>query len=282
MSSLYVYNTSTHFANGVHVGQLFNEIRKDPEIQLVNNVSGPTAGEVKISFSNDLSSEEEQVLDSIVASHIPKDESEIVVVKEERIPTGGNYAYDTIAFTAAANTTTIYNMPEEDKWKIPINVTSIEYVTKSEHEGDEFQVAIGIDSNVGPIAANASAGASSVVVASAQSLPYLMAGYMLKLSDGTNTDDVGMILSVDTNTMTVNFDTPTTHAFSAATPTYLLVTRVMAGRQRFIEIGPAWNYRVGDEKIGASYLPAGTDVKITYINKTGTDKRFVILVNYLY
>lgn len=222
---------------------------------------------------------------TVVASSIRvierRDPAEMIV-KEERIPTGGNYAYDTISFTAAANDTTVYDMPEADKWKIPINVTSIEYVTKSEHEGDEFQVAIGIDSNVGPIAANVDAGATSVVVASAQSLPYLMAGYMLKLSDGTNTDDVGMIVSVDTSTMTVNFDTPTTNAFSAATPTYLLVTRVMAGRQRSIEIGPAWNYRVGDEKIGASYLPAGTDVKITYINKTGVAKRFVILVNYLY
>lgn len=204
------------------------------------------------------------------------------VVKEENIPTNGNYAFDTIAFTATANSTTTYDIPDADKWKQPVNVTSIEYITKTEHEGDEFQVSIGVDNAVGPIAADITAGATSIVVASPLSMPYIMPGYKIKLSDGVNTDDVGEILSVNTSSREVVFDIATVNAFSAATPTNILITRVMAGRVRPIEIGPAWDYRAGDDKIGASYLPAGTNIRIVYINKTGVDKRFVIKVNYLY
>lgn len=204
-----------------------------------------------------------------------------VHIIEEFTPTGGNYCYDSIAFTAPANTTHIHDEAIDSDFSI--NVLSITYVTKDIHEGDTFYILSGEDTDLGPIGANIAIGATSLIVASPLTLAYISAGYLLKLSDGVNTNDVGAILSINKDTNTVTFKTATTHAFSASSPTKLLVSRILMGRGTPMEIGPAWEYNVGQDKIGASYLPAGKKIKIVYTNKSLTDaKRFVINFSYLY
>ena len=41
-----------------------------------------------------------------------------------------------------------------------------------------------------------------------------------------------------------------------------------------IVIGPVWNYCFGETKIGTSFVPANTPVKVTYTNNTADIKKF--------
>jgi hypothetical protein len=200
-------------------------------------------------------------------------------VVEENTPTGGNYCYDNIAFTAPANSVYTHSAPIDAQFNI--NVLSISFVTKGIHEGDTVYVLSGADTSVGPIAADITAGATQFTAASLASIPYIEKGYKIKVSDGVNTDDLGFVLGTNVQTGVVTCSVPTTHAFAAGAN--ILITRVLLGRTAPMELGPAWIYNIGQDKIGASYLPAGTEIAIVYDNKSPTDaKRFVINFSYLY
>ena len=206
-----------------------------------------------------------------------KDPNDVNIV-ETATPTNG-YAHDTIAFNIPANTT---NHPYEVQWDEDRYIMSISYTTTVDHEGDEFQVLIGEDTTVGIISEDISSGSTTVSVSSA-SMPYFLKGYKLKLTDGTNTNDVGYIRSIDIDNNTVTFETATTNSFLASSPTQLQMTRIMAGRDGPVEFGPPQKYLGGNDKIGSSHLPAGTKVKILYTNKSPTEsKRFIINMYYMY
>ena len=113
---------------------------------------------------------------------------------------------------------------------------------------------------------------SSTVVANAKN------GYYMKLYDGTNTDDVGRIISVDEINSKIYVETNLTNSFLAATPTYVQQT---AYTMKDFIIGHPWEQNIGESKIGGSYVPADIMVRIHYKNNTGTAKDFYGRVDYL-
>lgn len=201
-----------------------------------------------------------------------------VTVKEMQTPSGsGSYAFDTIEFTALANSTTV----GEEAWEDDINVLSFTYVTTVEHTGDTFTAMIGEDSEVCPPARDVSSGDTVIVIPSSVFLPYLARGNKLKITNTKNTDDLGFIRSVNYADCSITVQQGAKNTFSSE-DSKLLVTRIFAGRTGPIEIGPAWSYNIGKDKIGSSYVPAGKKVKIEYTNKSDKDKRFVVIVRYMY
>lgn len=201
-----------------------------------------------------------------------------VTVKEMQTPTGSaSYAFDTIEFTATANSTTV----GEEGWEDDINVLSFTYVTTAEHTGDTFTAMIGEDSEVCPPATDVAPNDTVIVIPSSMFLPYLSRGNKLKITDTKNTNDLGFIRNVNYANCSITVQTGAANAFSSS-DSKLLITRIFAGRTGPIEIGPAWSYTIGKDKIGSSYVPAGKKVKIEYTNKSDKDKRFVVIVRYMY
>ena len=105
-------------------------------------------------------------------------------------------------------------------------------------------------------------------------------GYKIQLDDSTNTDDLGIVTAIDTDNKTITVDTAATQGFSAATPTYVKQTVCMVSDY---EIGPAWEWVIGESKIGGSHLPANTTVEVKYTNNSAiTAKKLVAKIEYLY
>lgn len=204
------------------------------------------------------------------------DPAEVTVKEVQTVAGSSSYAFDTIEFTALANSTTI----GEEHWEDDINVLSFTYVTAAEHTGDTFYASIGDDSEVCNVATVLSSNSIVIIVPSSVFLPYLCRGYKIKVRENNIINDLGFIRAVNYSNCTITVSIPTVNEFT--TGAKLLITRVFAGRTGPIEIGPAWSYTIGDDKIGASYVPAGKSVRITYNNKSDQDKRFVIIVRYLY
>ena len=107
----------------------------------------------------------------------------------------------------------------------------------------------------------------------------LTLGFEITLTDGTNTDDLGEVVDINTGNNTITVETATTNSFLAATPTYVQFTVVFVD----MEIGATGYMNVAAHKIGSAPLPKNTPLVCKYTNKSPTDtKRFVAYIEALY
>jgi hypothetical protein len=213
-------------------------------------------------------------------------ESSEVKIQEEATPTGGSFRCDTVSFDATASTTTTFDY----SWPIPVGILSVAFHplgaqkpdgtwdADESQEGDTFSICIAPDTTIGAITANVAASATIIDVQQSV-IDNIKIGYYVKLTDGTNTDDCGRVLSIDSVNLKITVETATTNAFEAATPTYVQMTVYMI---KDFEIGYLGRYSIGDDKIGASHLTANTVARVNYVNNTAAQKRVRFLVEYLY
>lgn len=110
-------------------------------------------------------------------------------------------------------------------------------------------------------------------------IDYSETGHYIKITDGSNTDDLGAIIYVDTANLNLYMDKYPVNSYSPLTPTYVLLTVYSV---KDYEIGPPWGHTIGESKIGGSYIPPDTVLSVLYTNKSNESKYFVGQVEYLY
>lgn len=111
-------------------------------------------------------------------------------------------------------------------------------------------------------------------------LAYTAKGYYIKLFDGVNQDDVGDVADVDIENSTIYVSKNPTNFFSPASPTYIQQTVYL---MKDYDICAPMTHRLGESKIGGSYIPEYTTIRIIYNNKSiDEQKGFVGYVEYLY
>lgn len=200
----------------------------------------------------------------------------VVKILEENIATGENYMVETklVSCPTGPNVTTTYDFT----WPIPINVLTLMTKTKSDNLLDNVSCCAGPNTIIGVLAASAVTGASILTVSSTV-IQYTMVGYYLNLLDNSGTVDCGRVLSKNTNLNTVTIETPLSRSYSVFSPTYVRQTVYVVNDFTF---GHAGSYNLGNSKIGGSYVPANTIVRVTYTNNGNTAKVISVLVEYLY
>ena len=214
---------------------------------------------------------------TIVSSSIrivDKRENNKVVVQEEEVPTGGNFRIESVTFDIPAGQT----HAENKSWNYNVSVLDVFYVSTSDHVGDNIEIIVAPDTTIGVITANVDIG-DTVINVSQTVIDYTMVGYNINLNDGVNNDNLGPVTSIDKDNLTITCTNPTTNAFSAVSPTYVVQNIYML---RDFEIGPPFHIPIGDGKIGGSSIPAGTVVRVNYTNNGIVTKRFVPYIEYLY
>ena len=200
----------------------------------------------------------------------------IVTIKEENIPTGGNYMCECFQILAATGPNV--NTSEDYTWPFPINVLEIKIAPREENAGDDVSLCVAPQTIVGAITAPASSSATEIYVTQTV-IDNMMVGYHCHLFDGVNQDDCGRIVSIDKINNKITVETPTVNSFSPLSPTYVQMTVHVINSYVF---GPPQVYAVGDGKIGGSYVPANTTVRVTYRNKTAQPKTLSAQLDYLY
>lgn len=104
-------------------------------------------------------------------------------------------------------------------------------------------------------------------------------GFEINLFNGVNMNELYRISNIDKLNNKITVENGAINSFSA----YTTYVRINVYSIRNFEIGPAWEYIVGESKIGGSYIPANIPVTVSYTNKsTDTDKKFVGYLEYLY
>lgn len=186
-----------------------------------------------------------------------------IPIRQEYVKTGGNYRAESRSIVTEPNTTTTV----EFNWPMAINVAMVKFITSSNMDGDIINSMIAPDSIIGVITQNVQIG-DTIMSVYPTVLQYLFIGYYVKLDDGANVNDLGMILSIDSDNLKITFEKGTVNNFEAGSMVRMTICNILD-----FEIGPAGYYEFGSSHLCASYIPTGTIVKMTYKNNSNIDSK---------
>lgn len=214
--------------------------------------------------------------DSIVGTKSIK-ENEFKLIEEGVEQTGGFIAGTSrvMGITGATGETQNFDYT----YPITVGIQSISFTSTAIHEGDEMEIIIAPNTVVGVLTADA-VGATNIFNVSSTATAALKKGYYVNITDGANVNELGMV--VDVNTATGKITTSALSdgtTFAAASPTYVIQNIKMLQTWTF---GPGAHMRIGDDKTGASIIPANVIARVAYKNNSGTAKTFIINTELLY
>ena len=104
-------------------------------------------------------------------------------------------------------------------------------------------------------------------------------GYWLELYDGTNSEDMGRVVEIDSDNNKVKMENAATQTFIPATPTYVRQTAKMVPH---LYLQSGCHICLGECMIKSSYIPANLTLKIRYNNISGTAKVFSVIFQLKY
>ena len=200
----------------------------------------------------------------------------VVEVQEEQTKTGGHYATRGVAWNIPASAGW-HDFPDFS-WPFPVSLFAASAKCRKEQDSDLLEFLVGPDTTVGTLTVDAAVGATILDVQQSV-IDNIQVGYWVKLTDGTNTDDCGRVLNVDKAGLKITVETATENAFAAATPTYVQQTIKLVYDAELTE---GEQVILGASKIGGSYIPANTALRLRYKNSGAQGKRFRFLMEYLY
>jgi hypothetical protein len=202
---------------------------------------------------------------------IPLDSTSIKSVainQNSVIPTGQHYLADFFELSIPAGTgaTATYNI----SYDYNVSAYSITVLPTSDNVGDSFDVITVPNTLAGTITSAIDVGATSLVLSSVANLS---SGFLISISDGTTTNDLGWIISVDATTNTIIVSTATSSSFDIGANVTYGIPRIRNGK-----IVNSQNFGLGFSTIGSSGLPAGAVAQLNYTNHSADAKILVFYV----
>ncbi len=195
-----------------------------------------------------------------------------VHIKEEKIPTNGNFRNKGYKFVCPVG-----NSNHDISFPIPVNIISVQYNILTENINDVIEVYGGHDTVVGTITADVSASATVIDVSSTVT-DNALTGLNVALNDGTNKDLLGIIINVDKGAGQLTVETATTNSFLAATPTYVELTSNIVENVTLMTTGV---YSMAHNKMEKNHLEADKVVRIKYCNNGGSSCDFYFYLSFM-
>ena len=200
-----------------------------------------------------------------------------IQIQEESTSTGGHFRLDDYSFECLGNQTTYYTF----SFPIDTSVLSFKVVVQPSMGSDIFGGIVGPDTIIGAVTAPVSTTDKTFTV-SQTVIDNAFYGAVCNLTDGVNVDDVGEIIGIDSDNMTITVTEAPSNTYSPLSPTYVRIGVQMANNVKLPILTETGYLSVGQSKIGASYLPKNTITKVKYINNTSETKTCHVLYEYLY
>jgi hypothetical protein len=211
------------------------------------------------------------IVDSVAESKVSINEEDTPSGVE---PTGGNYRLFSQTFDCPPNATTTSTF----SFAYPVSIVAGFLNTSLTQRGDVLSIECAPDTTVGALTANVTA-SDTVINVSPTVTANMLRGRHARFIDGGTITPYYLVVSVDSAAGTITLANPIAESLSALTPTYVQMTVKYA---EDVEIGEPGMYTIGTNKIGASYVPANTPFRITYLNNSADDKRPSMCIELLY
>lgn len=278
MDYQYIFN-KTQFPNDkFNISLLDSQIRSsDITISLARVDSSDSESCLTI-FRAELPDADEDILNLIVSTHNGEMERnpELVKIAEEdykaaEVATQGHFQSTVIDIETTGD-----EVVEKDiSFPYPVSLFSAEWLVDAEHKGDRSEFHIAPNTIVGAIIAPVDISSNEFSV-SPTVLENMQLGYHIKIG---SSDDLGRVSKIDLVNKTISVENPVSEAFDAGE--YVKMTIKVVDYWRFTATG--FN-SVGESKIGASYIPPNTILRMVYYNENEimTKKIFGISIDYMY
>nr|QBK92887.1 MAG: hypothetical protein LCPAC403_00210 [Pithovirus LCPAC403] len=168
---------------------------------------------------------------------------------------------------AAASTGSIIT-----SWPYPVRIYSTDIVS---FVGDIVSIYIGQSTNVGLLTANA--GIGSIIITVEQSvIDDIFVGAEVELNEGATTDDLGVVLSIDAEGLTITCSIATVNSFT--TSASVLMTTVIC---KDVEIADP-KMTIGRSLLGSTLIPSGVQIKLEYQNISAAARHVVCYLELIY
>ena len=199
----------------------------------------------------------------------------VVQIKEENIETGGHYQAKSFDLIVPASTGW-YSL--DFSFPVPIGLMAARAKIIESMNGDEIQCLVAPDTVIGAITSDVSVD-DTVINVSQSVIDNTSIGFFVDIYDGTNHDDLQRIVSIDSDNLQITVAQAATQSFLASAPTYVRQTLKYVPNLTLVT---GFNLCLGSVKIGSSYVPANTTMRLSYNNISGTAKTFSFIFEYLY
>lgn len=208
-----------------------------------------------------------QIINAVASNTVSITEDKIAISRTAKI-------FDGTVGHVAFGTTASYTFT----FPVLLSFYSFQFITDASNTGDDFSIVVNEDTTLGLITADQIIG-DTIIHAPAALMLYGLIGYHIKLTDGTNTNDLGMITDIDKVNNTVTTLNATTFAFSATNTLCKMTIKVLDN----IRIGGAGIHKFCEDIIGGTVVPKGTVVKLYYTNNatSGADKSLTLYMTTL-
>jgi len=275
----YTYNL-TDFLNGiVDIARLSKEINESDITIALSYINIQTTF-CEIVFKDDLATDEINELTYIVNNHTGEkliiNDTLYTKIKEEEYEgkTQGNFQSIVIDLETEGNEI----VQKDISFPYPISLFSAEWLTDTEHKGDRAEFHVGPDTIIGEVTVTADQDSTATLYVSSTVIKNIKKGFYIKIGSKDN-ESLGQVINYDIINNTITLDKNLLYTCNAGDYVYLTV-----------KVVPYWRFTspgfssVGENKIGASYIPENTILRLIYYNENGitTKKLFGISIDYLY
>ena len=195
-------------------------------------------------------------------------------ISEEKISTGGRFRVDSHSMVCDPSTTTenIIIYP------YPINALNFTIDFNDENSGDILNTVIGPKTTATTISNDVVIGDQIITVDDGSQLKI---GYKLFLDDNINCDDMGMIISINGNIVTL--ENQAVNNFLSTTPTVVRIESHFVKNLKLPSANVIDVFYSGLTKVGTlTYLEKNRAIKVIYENKDAISKQFTFRMEYLY
>lgn len=230
------------------------EIKKG--IREVDGFETLVGDEVKVTFDTALTADEEAALYLIIDIHLHTQQPKFVGYKVEHTTDNGWHYLDVYKPYGYYIQRARY----------------FDSITGFTTGTDRARFCISPDTTIGAIGANVTAG-DTVITVSSTVIDNINLGNLLRLTDGTNTEEYKEVVSLDKVNSTITLESGTENSFSAASPTYVQFMIEMVG-DFWLGAADGVVALEGGEK--ATFIPANTVIRISFF-KNGTDTKYLFI-----
>jgi hypothetical protein len=183
-----------------------------------------------------------------------------------------NYCCESKKITIPANSTisTVYT------WPIDIAILTVNWTSEEIHRGDIINGYIAKNTTIGVITNSVSQG-DTVLHVSPTVLSYINRGYLINLTDGISSIDLGQCLEINKTANTITCEIPAITNMSQWS-----YVRMTIHNMRNMIIDSPGKCALATKHLQASSLSQNTSVEVVYSNNTNIEKSFVFYVEFMY
>jgi hypothetical protein len=192
-------------------------------------------------------------------------------IKEETVETGGYF--QTVSYKLVCP---VGESVHDYTYPHPISACGIKFNSTPDHIDDVLHLEVAPNTVIGTITHPIENPTSTLQVSSTV-IENIKVGFYVNITDGVNTDSLGKVTNVNPIASTITTQHQTTSSFLSGT-----YVRIIIRTMDNYTIGFPGHQSIGDTKIGGSYIPANTVIRVRYINNGDTIKNFYASIEMLY